>query len=291
MRTSAGNVIRGMSIFVFVMIALTTSHASVAAQGLVAYKPDPRPGIRAGTVQEFRIPSREYGRDRRILIYAPAGYSENHAPFDLLVAFDANEYMTEVRLPVVLDTLIALGRISPTVAILIDDSTSSTRLNDLANHARFVRYIGNEVIPFVRGLYNITRSPRRSVIMGSSSGGLAAAQVAGERPDLFGNVLALSGAFWRGNEGSTSAPFEWLTARYGALPKRNIAFILDVGTSETNRTADGSGPVFIDAVRRFRSVLVQKKYAVQYTEIPGGTPSYNTWKKRIPTHLVTLFRL
>lgn len=273
------------------LVALVTSHDVVSAQRLVAYKTDPRPGIRAGTLWEFRMPSKEYGRERRLLIYAPHGYSENHPPYDLLVAFDANDYMSEVRLPMILDTLIASGRISPTVAILVDDSTSTARLDDLANHARFVRFIGNEVIPYVRGFYNITRAPRRSVIMGSSAGGLAAAHIAGERPDLFGNVLALSGGFWRGNEGSSAAPFDWLATRYGALPKRNIVFILDVGSTETNRTLNGAGPVFIDAVRRFRSVLVQKKYAVQYTEVPGGTHSYASWKKRIPTHLVALFRL
>jgi pimeloyl-ACP methyl ester carboxylesterase len=42
--------------------------------------------------------------------------------------------------------------------------------------------------------------PRRVIVTGSSAGGLAAAYVALMRPDLFGNVLSRSGAFWRGAE-------------------------------------------------------------------------------------------
>lgn len=275
----------------FLVTALLTSHEMVSAQRLLTRTVDKRPGIRAGEVQEFLVPSKQYGRDRRILVYTPPLYSETHPPYDVLVVFDANDYMNTVRLPMMLDTLIATGRISPTIAILIDDSTSTVRLNDLANHARFVHFVGDEVIPYFRSVYNMTKQPRRTVIMGSSAGGLAAAYVAVERPDLFGNVLALSGAFWRSAEGATTPPFEWLTKRYSMLPKRDLVFILDVGTTETNRTAGGSGPVFIEAVRNFRNGLLLKKYPVQYTEVPGGTNSYATWKSRIPRHLVALFRL
>jgi hypothetical protein len=49
-------------------------------------------------------------------------------------------------------------------------------------------------------------------------------------------------------------------------PHRDIRFFVDVGSLETH-PAVGVGPVFIDAVRRFRDVLRTKGYPVIYTEL------------------------
>ena len=61
------------------------------------------------------------------------------------------------------------------------------------------------------------------------------------RPDLFGNVLSQSGAFWRGSEGSNDAPYEWLTSQYAAAARKPIRFLLNVGSTET-RGAMGASP-------------------------------------------------
>ena len=63
-------------------------------------------------------------------------------------------------------------------------------------------------------------------------GGLAAAFVALQRPDLIANVLSQSGAFWRSAEASNDAPFEWLTAQVKASPKKPVKFYVEVGAEE-----------------------------------------------------------
>ena len=93
-------------------------------------------------------------------------------------------------------------------------------------------------MPWVRQHWNVTTDPHRTIVTGSSAGGLAAAYVAFERPDLFGSVLSQSGAFWRGNEGSNDAPWEWLTSQYAGAPKKDIRFFLDVGALETRARSE-----------------------------------------------------
>jgi len=83
-------------------------------------------------------------------------------------------------------------------------------------------------------------------LCGASAGGLAAAYVALARPELFGNVLAQSGAFWRGNEGTNGPPYEWLAHEVVTRPRREVRFYLEVGGDETAH-AVGVGPVFIEA--------------------------------------------
>jgi enterochelin esterase family protein len=123
-------------------------------------------------------------------------------------------------------------------------------------------------------------------VTGSSAGGLAAAYVALSRPDLFGNVLSQSGAYWRGT--AAGEPYEALTGDVARAPRRAVAFVLDVGMGEDHRTLGGGGPNFLDATRRFRDALRAKGYPIIYTEIPGGVHAPITWRTRLPSGIVAL---
>ena len=122
----------------------------------------------------------------------------------------------------------------------------------------------------------------------SCGGGLAAAYIAFKRPDLFGDVLSQSGAFWRGNEGSNAPPYEWLTAQYAAAPKKEIRFVLDVGALETVGAMGGAAPSLLDANRRLRAALVAKGYRGDYTEVPSEYHSPEAWRPRLPIAIATL---
>ena len=255
----------------------------------VVRRTDPRRSVAAGRVERHVLRSAVYGRERRVFVYTPPGYQPfAHRPYALVVAFDADVYLDTIPLPLVLDTLYAAGRLPPFVALLVADSSGAARLDDLANHARFAEFLGNELIPWLRRGWNVTSDPARTIVTGSSAGGLAAANVALARPDLFGNVWSQSGALWRGNEGSNGPPYEWLTDRYREAPRHPIRFALDVGALETRGTVGGTGPSILEANRRFRDALVAKGYDVTYTEVPGGQHWEGTWAPRLPVGLVAL---
>ena len=137
-----------------------------------------------------------------------------------------------------------------------------------------------------RAGWNVTQDPARTVILGYSAGGLAAAFVAFARPQLFGNVLAQSGAFWRGNEGAAE-PWEWLTSAFAAAEVLPIRFYLEVGDAET-RPAIGRGPTILDANRRLRDVLRAKGYPLTYVEVPGAQHEPTHWRTQLPVALVAL---
>lgn len=120
---------------------------------------------------------------------------------------------------------------------------------------------------------------------GYSAGGLAAAYVAFRYPNLFGNVLSQSGAFWRGNEGGTEQ-LEWLTAQYKNAPKMNLRFYLEVGANETGKTA--GGPVFIETNRRLRDVLRAKGSEVKYLEVPNAGHNAEHWRAQLADGIIYL---
>jgi enterochelin esterase family protein len=249
-----------------------------------------RPGVPTGRLEQFNLPAHSYPNPRRVWVYTPAGYDPARKPaYDLLVAFDGDGYREDIPLPTVLDNLIADKKLPPMVALLIDNGDGLARRQDLANASKFADFLGGEVIPWVRGRWNVTADPKRTIVTGSSAGGLGAAYVAYKRPDLFGNVLSQSGAFWRGNEASDGPPYEWLTAQFKASPKLPITFYLEVGALETHH-AVGTGPVFIEANRRLRDVLQAKGYPLHYEEVPGAQHEPGHWKNKLADGLLWLTR-
>ena len=247
------------------------------------------PAIRAGIVREYQVRSRHQGRNRHVWVYTPPGYAA--APdtaLGMILAFDGGEYVTAIPLPHLLDSLLTAGAIPPLVAILIDDASGASRLDDLANRAWFADFIGNEVVPWVRGRWHVSRDPRRSLITGSSAGGLAAVHIALRRSDLFGNALSQSGAFWRGNEAANGPPYEWLATQVARWPRRAVRLWLEVGSTESRGAMGGEAPSILSANRALRDTLRAKGYDVTYVEVPNGTHAPEAWVARLPAGIAAL---
>jgi enterochelin esterase family protein len=242
-----------------------------------------------GKTAEITIPSKTYPNGRHGWVYTPAGYPASCRPScNLMVVFDGSMYLGAMPLPDILDSLIAAKRTPPTVAILFDNGAPPGRLADLANSKRFASFVATELVPWVRQHYAVTHAAHNTIIAGSSAGGLGATYIALEHPDLFGNVLSQSGAFWRGSEASNDPPYEWLTVQFAMSPKVNVHFFLDVGSLETQGALGGVAPSLLDANRHLSDVLRKKGYAIDYFEVPNGEHSPESWRARLPFGIVSL---
>ena len=275
-----------------VILGLSVAGAAVlSAQGIrpLPYRMDPRAPASAKRLQHETLYDSAYRRERDIWIYTPPNYDAKAAtPYSLIVAFDGSDYRYTMPLPFILDTLLATKKAPAYVAVLVDDGGGPQRIADLGNAHRMVDFLGRQLIPYVRAHWRVGTDPHRVVITGSSAGGLGSAYVALERPDLFGNVLSQSGAFWRGAEASNDAPYEWLTGHVATMPKRDVRFYMDVGELEDHATLGGSGPNFLAANRRFRDALEAKGYDVTFAELPQGQHAPQYWMTSLPRAIVLL---
>lgn len=84
---------------------------------------------------------------------------------------------------------------APTVAVFIEN-VPRRRLFDLVASDQFADFMAKELVPWIRSHYHVTKDPKQTVLSGYSAGGLAAPFVALRHPEVFGNVVSLSGAFW-----------------------------------------------------------------------------------------------
>ena len=234
-----------------------------------------REGVPRGATALHRVRSERLGNDRRVFTYTPAGYDPAQT-YPLVVCFDGGAYTHDayVPLPTVLDNLIADSAIPPVVAVLPDSLDSETRMRELRLHEPFVEFLTSELLPWAHDRLSFADDPARTVVAGSSLGGLTSAFCGLRRPDVFGLVLSQSGAFQRG------LPEDF--ARADRLPLR---LHLDVGVLETS--AFEQFPSLYHANLHMRDVLIAKGYDASFREFPGGH-DYLCWRETVADGLVAL---
>lgn len=263
--------------------AMTRTMKSPVIAGILLFLLVPAARAAEAAVESFVLDDTTYGLQRPVWLYKSAGTngSAKH-PYTLFV-FLQKEYIDELAVPAVLEKLVASGEIPPTIAVVLD--TSTERPTDIANRAKFDRFVTANLLPWLRVKLGRLPEPKNVVIAGFSVGGLTAAYVAYRNPDVFGNVLAQSGAFWRGSEGSNE-PAEWLTNEFRNRPRLPLRFYIEVGSEETRRTPNGV--VFVEANRHLRDVLAMKKYVFRYSEVPRNIHDPEHLRPTLPAGIVYL---
>jgi enterochelin esterase family protein len=228
-------------------------------------------GAASGEVDMQRLPSEVLGNERRVWTYRPPGYNPSQR-YPLILCFDGYPYILDamVPLPTVLDNLIAEGAIPPVVAVLPDSLDGETRTREMTMYEPFVKFVGEELLPWAQAQLSIEPDPARTVVAGSSLGGLAAAFCGLRRPDLFGLVLSQSGAYQFADFGGP--------ARFALEERVPLRFYLEVGSFEGRQ---------VPANLHMRDVLLAKGYDVDYRNFPGGH-DYFWWRETIAEGLISL---
>lgn len=230
-------------------------------------------------VESFVIDDTTFGLKRPLWLYKSPGAADSYNLF----VFLQKEYLDELAVPATLQRLVASGAIPPTIAVIVDMSTE--RPTDIANRAKFDRFVTANLLPWLRAKLGGLPQPKNVVIAGFSVGGLNAAYIAHRHPDVFGNVLAQSGAFWRGNEGANDPP-EWLTNELRNQPRLPLRFYLEVGSEETRSAPNGV--IFVEANRHLRDVLATKGYVFQYSEVPRNIHDPEHLRPTLPAGIIYL---
>ncbi|MET1077066.1 MAG: enterochelin esterase [Pseudomonas sp.] len=236
--------------------------------------------VPSGSVERHVFDSRLLGNRRTVYLYRPHGYRPGAADNHLLYLFDAEAYLGKVPTPTLLDNLIAAGRLPPMAAVLIDNPSMATRGVELPPNPAFARFLAEELQPWVAA-QGLSVPAARTVIAGSSYGGLAASYAALQHPRLFGNVLSQSGSYWWAPAGQEP---QWLTRAFVGAPRLPVRFYLEAGLFEA-----GNGQLgILETNRHLRDVLQAKGYQVHHREWASGH-DYLNWRGTLAEGLLALF--
>jgi enterochelin esterase family protein len=254
----------------------------------------PDPAIPHGVVGRFQelLHSEALGNDRKIFVYRPPGYDEHAAPYPLLIF--GSSYINQTRLPLILDGLIAAKRIPP-VCVAFVDFSGVKQDEEEGGAPASADFVARELLPWLRQRLHVTDDSRRVIIGGASAGGHWAACVALQHPEAVGNVIAQSGAFWRGigmdaawwSDPANAKDREGALALIDAHEKVPVRFRLSVGRLEYGTAFDPGRVSMLEASRRVRDALVAKGADATLVESGGGHDPYD-WESTLPDALVAL---
>jgi enterochelin esterase family protein len=254
-------------------------------------------GIPGGTRTAFKIKSEFLNEERGVTVYVPAGYDSKAGDNNLLVVFDGESCggdligFNPIPSNTILDNLIAKKKLPPTIGVFVESAASRDR--DLGCHPPFADFVAKELVPWIRAHYRVTDDPRRTMVAGFSRGGLGAAFVAWKHPEIIGNVLAMSGAFWWHPDADADdrvppvkRPLRklaresgWLTRQLAISPRVPVRFWIEAGRFEDGIRAES---------RRLRDVLDAKGCTVIYREY-NGDHDYVTWRGSLANGLIDLW--
>lgn len=232
--------------------------------------------ILKGTLSHTVFSSHLLHNQRDIWVYLPT-----QTPEALLILFDGAQYLHKIQTPTVLDNLIADKKVPPTAVILIDNIDQETRSEELPPNPKFADFVATELLPWVKQQYNIAVTSDKTVIAGSSYGGLAAAYIARVHPEHIGNVLSMSGSFWWAPPKRLP---NWVSRQYANLPLVPMRFYLDAGRFEGARNGIEG---ILETNRTLGSVLRAKGYTVTQREHYTGH-DYFHWQGALSCGLISL---
>jgi len=238
-----------------------------------------------GTLWDFEFDSPVLGNKRTITLYRPYGFDPGNEKNVLLVLFDSREYRETVPTPAILDNLIEQGVLPPVSVAFIANPDGDARGRELPGNPVFADVLANDLMPVVFERFGTNFASNRIVIGGSSYGGLASMTIAMRHPELFGNVLSMSGSFWWSPDGTPADQNEYVSYHLAHTDKRPVRIFMMAGLFETGR-GDVAG--ILESNRHLRDVLLAKEYDVTYREYAGGH-DYLVWRGALADGLITLF--
>ncbi|MCM5553414.1 enterochelin esterase [Pleomorphomonas sp. NRK KF1] len=238
-----------------------------------------------GEFIRFRLASDRLGNTRDVAIYRPKGFDPADRTTVLLVVFDGRNYQREVPTPAILDTLMADGRLPPTLAVFVDNPDQATRSRELPDNPDFASFLADDLLAEVRARTGFIPSSARTVLAGSSYGGLASLTVALRRPDAFGNALSLSGSYWWSPPDTPASISNVVAHRVATMERRPVRVFLSAGLFEREH---GGADGILETNRHLRDVLMARGYQVTAREYAGGH-DYFVWRGALADGLLALF--
>ena len=215
----------------------------------------PKEGVAKGEVRQEKFQSEALNHERIIHVYLPPGHSDlDNLP--LVFFHDGSFHVNEMRVPDIIDQLIARNAMEP-VVVVFDDPV--IRGKEYQGDSDYRLYVSNELIPYIETKYNTSKKER--AVFGFSRGGMSALYLA-HNTDIFSKVGAFSPAIHPLSVEDFSAELE----SFGNRPEE--IFI----------TASLYDHIWYPDAPKLRETFISNKVVVHYKEIPMGhnIPSWQT---------------
>ena len=259
------------------------------------------------TLNDF--PSKHLNNERDIQVLLPPHYSAHkRTKYPVLVLNDGQD-LRALRVKARLQHLYEQQALKPIIVVAIP--TNADRLNEYgtsrtldykgrgARALAYSRFVIEEVLPEINGLYRTHTAPRHTAILGASLGGLSAFDLAWHNPHVFGNCGVFSGSFWW-RTGSKDLRTKTISRIVHQMVRESeqrpaLRFWFQAGTADEKDDRDNNG--VIDAIQDTTELMDEltlkgfvREVDMTYVQVEGGEHNPVTWAGVFDQFLKFAFR-
>jgi predicted alpha/beta superfamily hydrolase len=154
-----------------------------------------------GMVHQILFPSKSTNTSRRAFVYTPPGYNmdqSNRYPVLYLQhgwGEDETAWTNQGRANLIMDNLIAEGKIKPFIIVMTYGMTNDVKMGGLRNFdiKPFQTVLVDELIPYIDANFRTLADQPHRAMAGLSMGGMETKTITLARPDVFSHYALLSG--------------------------------------------------------------------------------------------------
>ena len=156
-----------------------------------------------GHVQQVLFPSPSTGTSRRAFVYTPAGYEKGKDKYPVLYlqhgwGEDETAWMNQGRANLIMDNLIAEGKIKPFIIVNTYGMTNEVKFGKIREFKiePFQTVLINELIPYIDANFRTLANKDNRAMAGLSMGGMETKMITLNNPDVFAYYGLLSGGVY-----------------------------------------------------------------------------------------------
>lgn len=154
-----------------------------------------------GFVQQILFPSKSTNTSRRAFVYTPPGYGKDRSKrYPVLYlqhgwGEDETAWSNQGHANLIMDNLIADGKIDPFIIVMTYGMTNEIRFGGLRNFdiKPFQTVLIDELIPYIDANFNTIANQSHRAMAGLSMGGMETKTITLNNPDVFSHFGLLSG--------------------------------------------------------------------------------------------------
>ncbi|XID94452.1 alpha/beta hydrolase [Paenibacillaceae bacterium WGS1546] len=229
------------------------------------------------TIHKHEVESRHLAEGvRSVRVYLPPDYQAWRS-YPVVYCQDGEQFFNFGRIATHAQRLILEDGWEPFVVVGVDvDNAQRTSeyTPDGERYLSYTRFFAEELISWIESRYSVRDVPEHRVLAGDSLGGAVSVSLALAYPELFRNVISLSGAFYD--------VYLDQIRQADSLADRKLWMI--VGLQEKEFATDRGTFDFVQLNRDAVRLLKEKGASVRYEE-KDGEHKWGFWQNELPAAL------
>ncbi|WP_417940526.1 alpha/beta hydrolase-fold protein [Flavobacterium sp. RS13.1] len=220
-----------------------------------------------GNVQQILFSSKSANTSRRAFVYTPPGYHKDKAKqYPVLYlqhgwGEDETAWSNQGRVNLIMDNLIAEGKIKPFIIVMTYGMTNEVKFGGLSSFKiePFQTVLVDELIPYIDSNFRTLANHANRAMAGLSMGGMETKSITLNKPEVFSHYALLSGGTYKPEDIKDKSKVNLIFLSCGSKErpdgvKNAVSDLKNAGFNAVSYVSDNTGHEFQTWRRSFKEL-------------------------------------